>query len=142
MSDRTILAARPTWDETRDQREVAVPLAYLPADVELTDDFPEPLRYDAERLVLAYRGVMSLASYQRLRSLSTDMPFQLALDRLFMASTANRSGRTGRWLTCGGFSLAALVLLGVSLAALSWPSAQQHVEEVLDLLSMSNRTTF
>lgn len=133
MNDRTLRAARPTWDEALGQREVAVPLAYLPADVELAVDFPEPIRYDAERLVLAYRGVMPPGSYQRLRSLSKDLPFQLAVDRLFAASAADRSRQNGRWLTCGGLSLAALVLLGVSLATLSWPSAQQHVEDVLDL---------
>jgi hypothetical protein len=122
----------PTWDEARGEREVSVPLAYLPTDVELADDFPEPIRYDAEKLVLAYRGVMTRASRQRLRGMSKDLPFQLAVDRLFAVAAADRAAQ-GRWFTCGGLSLAVLVLLGISLAALSWPGAHEQVEEVLDL---------
>jgi hypothetical protein len=131
-SSGVVLSRLSAWDRARGQREVSVPLAYLPRDIDFTQEFPEPIRYDADKLKLVYRGVMPSASYHLLRNLSKDLPFQLAIDRLFALSAA-APRRPSRWIACGSLSLAAVVLLGVSLAVLTWPGAQREVEEVLDL---------
>jgi len=74
--------ANLTWAQAAGRPEASVHLACLPEGLSLGDDFPEPLRYDADRQLLIYRGFMTSMSCQYLRSLSTDLVFLSALDEL------------------------------------------------------------
>jgi hypothetical protein len=100
-----------TWSEAAGLPEVSVPLAQLPAGLEIPEDFPEPISFDPQRKRLVYRGFMCAASFQFLQRLNPDWPYRDALYRLFMAS-ANvldrpRAGRRSlRWAVAAGSMIA------------------------------------
>lgn len=75
-----------TWEQCAGLREVSTPLAELPAGVEFPSDFPEPIRFDAARKTLAYRGFMSHTSFMELQKLSNAFAYGRALEALFTAS--------------------------------------------------------
>jgi hypothetical protein len=86
---RTTPQAAPpprTWAACAGLYESEVPLASLDPAVRFDDDYPDPIRYDASRRVLRYRGRMSHASFMRLQVLSNDRSYQRALEQLFVAS--------------------------------------------------------
>jgi hypothetical protein len=76
-----------TWDACAGLHEAQSPLARLDSKVVFGEDYPEPIRYDADRQALRYRGFMSHASYVKLAALSDDREFQTALERLFVATS-------------------------------------------------------
>jgi hypothetical protein len=76
-----------TWDACAGLLEAQSPLAKLDSKVVFGDDYPEPIRYDAERRLLRYRGFMSHATYVKLAALSDDREYQTALERLFVATS-------------------------------------------------------
>ena len=86
-SDSAIAASNRTWDACAGQQEVQAPLARLDSEVVFDSDYSLPIRYDAERRVLRYRGFMSHATYVRLAALSDDREYQTALERLFVATS-------------------------------------------------------
>jgi hypothetical protein len=77
-----------TWGEAAGLPETAARLDRLPPDLGLTDDFPEPLRYDPGAKRLLYRGFMCSSSYAFLRSCCKDLPYLNALDSLFQQTAA------------------------------------------------------
>jgi hypothetical protein len=101
-----------TWSEAAGMPETVAPLPRLPNGVKLSDDFPEPIRYDPDRKRLIYRGFMSSASYRFLHNLSTDPAYVAALDVLFQASAyvldKPAGGRLWRWLVAFGAVAAAI----------------------------------
>src|SRR6185437_1701315 len=74
-----------TWEEAAGTPETFVALPRLPQGLTFTENFPEPIRHDAERKRLIYRGFMCSASYTFLHGLSTDPAYVAALDALFQA---------------------------------------------------------
>jgi len=81
-----------TWGEAAGQPETSARLARLPEGLSFPDDFPEPIRYDAQRQRLVYRGFMASASYRFLHELSGDSDYVTALDVLFEASAYTLDG--------------------------------------------------
>src|SRR4029434_353100 len=75
-----------TWEQCAGQRESEAPLSWPDSSLSFGDDFPEPIRYDAARGVLRYRGLMSHGSFRYLGSLSRDYRYQRALEQLFVAT--------------------------------------------------------
>ena len=131
-------ARRLTWDAAAGLREVWVPIGYLPRGVAFGDDFPAPIRHDAQQQRLWYRGHMTHARYQFLRGLSADLPYQLAIDRLFVASAPvaePSSGRSRFWLAvAGGAAVAALVLAGAIWLSAPGPAGPEPLDDLLELL--------
>jgi hypothetical protein len=76
-----------TWDEAAGLPETAVPLPHLPQGLSIPETLPEPIRYDAERKLLLYRGFMCSASFAFLHALSADTAFLAALDTLYQATS-------------------------------------------------------
>jgi hypothetical protein len=76
-----------TWDACAGLHEAEAPLAHLDGRVVFEEDYPEPIRYDAERKKLRYRGFMSHASYVKLAALCDEREYQAALERLFVATS-------------------------------------------------------
>lgn len=128
-------ARRLTWDAAAGLREAWVPIGYLPRGVEFGDDFPAPIRHDAQQQRLWYRGHMTHARYQFLRGLSADLPYQLAIDRLFVATAPvaePASGRSRTWLAVAGVS--ALVLAGAIWLSAPGPAGPEPLDDFLELL--------
>jgi hypothetical protein len=75
-----------TWAQAAGLPETFSRMDRLPADLELSDNFPEPLRFEASSKRLIYRGFMSSSSYAFLRTCSKDREFLRALDHLFQAT--------------------------------------------------------
>jgi hypothetical protein len=92
-------------------RESEIPLSNLDASIQFDGDYCEPIRYDAARRVLRYRGTMSHASFVHLQALSRDRLYQRALEQLFVASAMppEPSMQAGKWLAVGGLSTALVV---------------------------------
>ena len=67
-----VAGLKRTWDARAGMREAESPLAQLDPSIHFDGEYPEPIRYDAERKVLRYRGPMSHASFVVLRALSDD----------------------------------------------------------------------
>jgi hypothetical protein len=103
-----------TWDACAGLHEVQAPLARLDSKVILDNEYPVPIRYDAERKLLRYRGFMSHATYLKLAALTDDRDYQTALERLFVATspTAEASAWQVPWKALG-----AAVIVVVALAA-------------------------
>lgn len=105
-----------TWAACEGLYESEVPLASLDPAVRFDDDYPDPIRYDASRRVLRYRGRMSHASFMRLQVLSNDRMYQRALEQLFVASAMPPAARipTSRvlWPTLAAGLLVAIVAAG------------------------------
>jgi hypothetical protein len=99
---------RRTWHECAHLHESGVPLARLDPAVRFDDDFPAPIRYDEPRGQLLFRGLMSHASYLHLRSLSSQPEYQLAIERLFLASATPPAARP-KWSVWGGLGAAAAI---------------------------------
>jgi hypothetical protein len=84
------VAASPgkrTWEACAGLHESQAPLARLDNKVVFGNDYPLPIRYDAERKLLQYRGFMSHATYVKLAALCDDRDYQTALERLFVATS-------------------------------------------------------
>jgi hypothetical protein len=92
-------------------RESEIPLSNLDASIQFEGDYCEPIRYDAARRMLRYRGTMSHASFVHLQALSRDRLYQRALEQLFVASAMppEPSMQAGKWLAIGGLSTAVVV---------------------------------
>jgi hypothetical protein len=120
-----------TWQGAAGQREVSVPLMYLPADVELGADFPEPVRFDEVKLTLSYRGLMPHASYDFLLGLSSDLPFQMAIERLFVASSPATVRHESRAKWVAALAAMAAGLLAVWLAVGN-PGRPEPLEELIE----------
>ena len=103
-----------TWDACAGLHEVQSPLAKLDSSVAFGDDYPEPIRFDAERRALRYRGFMSHATYVKLAALSDDRDYQTALERLFVATSPTAATTAWRvpWKSMAGAAAAAIVLAG------------------------------
>jgi len=108
------VARKRTWDACAGLHEVQSPLAKLDCRIVFGDDYPEPIRHDAERKVLRYRGFMAHASYVKLAALSDDREYQTALERLFVATspTAETPAWQVPWRSLAGAAAAAIVLAG------------------------------
>lgn len=105
-----------TWTEAAGLPETSARLESLPPDIEFPDDFPEPIRYDASRKRLVYRGFMTSVSYRFLHGLSPDSDYITALDYLFQASSYTLE-RPSRLATMMPWLLgASLVLVGMVFA--------------------------
>jgi hypothetical protein len=106
-------------------------MAYLPTGVEFGEDFPEPIHYDPVARRLSYRGLMPHASYAYLRGLSVDLPYQMAIERLFVASSppALRRESLTRW---GAAAAAVAATVLVVWIAVSRPGGQQPLEDLID----------
>ncbi len=121
MSDLVAnISRRRTWSDAEGQRESAVPLEILPAGVCFAEDFPEPIRFDAARKQLLYRGFMSYSSFCYLQQLHSDASYAKALDRLFQASTRTPEERSlkrtsGWWLTVLAAAALGIVAIAVML---------------------------
>jgi hypothetical protein len=76
-----------TWDACAGLHEAEAPLAHLDGRVVFGDDYPEPIRYDAERKKLRYRGFMSHSSYVKLAALCDEREYQTALEQVFVATS-------------------------------------------------------
>lgn len=99
-----------TWTEAAGQPEISAQLERLPEDLEFTEDFPEPIRFDPKRQRLVYRGFMTSVSYRFLHALSPDSEYSEAIDYLFQASSyamEPRSGIARAWPWLLGASLLA-----------------------------------
>jgi len=60
----------------------------LPATASFPERLRERLRYDASRGELIYRGFMTKCSYDEISALSDDLEFHLAVERLFVLTSA------------------------------------------------------
>lgn len=104
-----------TWEGREGMREAEVPLAQLDSAVVFGNDYPEPIRYDAARGALRYRGPMSHASFVHLSGLSRERHYQRALEQLFVASAMPPEPAAKSWgkkLVWPAVGTAALVVLG------------------------------
>ena len=107
-----------TWSEAAHLPETAAQLDQLPGGLEFRDEFPEPIRFDAAKRRLVYRGFMCSASYRYLQSLTKDGGYQGALEHLFQATAdtltrakPKRRVRVWPWL------VGAASLIGTTVAA-------------------------
>jgi hypothetical protein len=107
-----------TWEQCAGQRESEAPLSGLDGVVTFGDDFPDPIRYDAARGVLRYRGLMSHGSFRYLGGLSRDYRYQRALEQLFVA-TATPLAAGPSWTTWLGAAAAVVVLLAAAWFGIS-----------------------
>src|SRR5215813_301361 len=90
-----------SWAEAVGLPETSARLSRLPPGLDFPDDFPEPIRFDAARKRLIYRGFMASASYRFLHALSADPGYVAALDQLYRDSSyalKPRSGIRRAWL--------------------------------------------
>jgi hypothetical protein len=106
-----------TWSEAANLPETAARLENLPAGLEFCDDFPEPIRFDAAKRRLVYRGFMCSVSFRYLQALTNDAGYQAALERLFQATSdtlkrnkRKRRGRMWPWLVGAGSLIGAVVV--------------------------------
>ena len=106
-----------TWEQCDGQRESEAPLSELPEGLSFDDSFLEPIRHDAARGVLRYRGLMSHGSFRYLGSLSRDYRYQRALEQLFVATaTPPAAGPAWKVLVIAAAAVIALLLI-IGLAA-------------------------
>ena len=101
-----------TWERAAGQREIFVPLHHFPAHLQFDANFPEPIRYDAAKERLCYRGLMYHGSYSFLRGQSTEANYLIAIDQLYlMSSTPPKKHHYVAWGSAisAGVALAALV---------------------------------
>ena len=102
-----------TWGEAAGLPETAARLDRLPADLDLADDFPEPIHFDPAGKKLVYRGFMSSSSYAFLRDRCKDLAYLRALDVLFQQTARCRrppprsSKRSWWWLAAVGVAVMA-----------------------------------
>ena len=106
-----------TWAEAAGLAETAVRLERLPAGVEFSEDFPEPIRFDPRRNRLVYRGFMTSNSYRFLHGQSSDLAYLAALDALFLDSSYTMAGASPRGKAWWGLVGAAFV---AAAAAVAW----------------------
>jgi len=111
------IAANPpkrTWDACAGLHEAQAPLARLDPKVVFGDDYPFPIRFDAERKVLRYRGFMSHATYVKLAALCDERDYQTALERLFVATspTVEAPVRQVPWKAIAAGAVAVVVMVG------------------------------
>lgn len=101
-----------TWDRAAGQREISVSLHHFPAQLKFDDSFPEPIRYDAAKERLCYRGLMYHGSYSYLRGQSTEANYLIAIDQLYsLSSTPPKKHHYVAW--------ASAISAGVAIAALA-----------------------
>jgi hypothetical protein len=111
-----------TWGEASGLPESAARLDRLPPDLTLSDDFPEPIRYDPGAKRLVYRGFMCSSSYAYLRTCCKDLHYLNALDSLFQQTAASLGAkrkqvkkRPWRWLlavaAAGAAAIAAWIMM-------------------------------
>ena len=105
-----------TWGEAAGLPETAARLDRLPADLALTEDFPEPLHFDPGAKRLLYRGFMCSSSYAFLRTCCKDLHYLNALDSLFQQTAGALGARRKqsqshpwRWVLAAGVAGAAAV---------------------------------
>ena len=107
------IPTKRTWDACAGLHEAQAPLARLDSKVVFGNDYPFPIRYDAERKLLQYRGFMPHAAYVKLAALSDDRDYQTALERLFVATspTAIAPARQVPWkgIAAAAVAIASLV---------------------------------
>ena len=115
-----------TWDARAGMREVESLLAQLDPSIRFDADYPEPIRYDTTRKVLRYRGPMSHASFVVLRALSDDRQYQLAMERLFVATSipAAKPRSLIPWMGGGAAAVVVLAAGGFGLSRLGHQDAQ------------------
>lgn len=82
-----------TWSQAAGKMEVAAKLERLPEGVEFPEGFPEPIKWDAERKELMYRGFMTAMSFEFLRQLSTDLLYLAALNSVNIQSSGAIMGK-------------------------------------------------
>ena len=82
-----------TWSEAAGLPETAARMDQMPPDLALSDDFPEPLRYDPGTKRLVYRGFMCSSSYAFLRSCCRDLRYLNALDSLFQQTASTLAAK-------------------------------------------------
>jgi hypothetical protein len=104
-----------TWDEAAGLPETSARLKRLPEGLHFPDDFPEPIRFDARRRRLLYRGFMRLSSHTFLRGCSPDPAYLKALERLFQDSTFGLADSPSR--NAFGWWLAGAVCLALAAVA-------------------------
>lgn len=101
-----------TWEKAAGQREIFVPLHHFPPQLKFDDQFPEPIRYDAAKERLCYRGLMYHGSYSYLRNQCTDANYLIAIDQLYqLSSTPPKQRHLAAWASAisAGIAIAALV---------------------------------
>lgn len=101
-----------TWDRAAGQREIFVPLHHYPTQLKFDADFPEPIRYDAAKERLSYRGLMYHGSYSFLRNQCADANYLMAIDQLYLlSSTPPKKHHYAAWASAisAGVAIAALV---------------------------------
>ena len=81
-------AVNVRWNDAEGRPQIAASLAELPEGVDFDDGFPEPIRFDAERGRLLYRGFMATSSYRFLLAQSHDLDYLRAINELSNKSTA------------------------------------------------------
>jgi hypothetical protein len=128
------LCRQVTWQGAAGQREVSVPLVYLPVEIDLGPDFPEPVRFDEVKLTLSYRGLMPHSSYDYLRALSGDLPYQMAIERLFVASSpvAVRNESRAKWIAAGAAVAAGLLAVWLFVGNPGRPEPLKELIESFD----------
>jgi hypothetical protein len=85
-----------TWLEAAGEREVSAPMDRLPATIQFPADFPEPIRYDATRKLLQYRGFMPHYSFVELQKMSNELDYLTSLERIF-ADSAHPTDTHSSW---------------------------------------------
>jgi hypothetical protein len=86
MRPSVISKKRPESSDAGDGRVQSVPLERLPEGFELPAGLAGKMWFDCGGKVLAYRGFMSKATFDRLELLSDYAGYQRALEDLFRAS--------------------------------------------------------
>lgn len=115
--DTSRVAGPRTWDSCAALPQAEVPLAELAEDLCLDDRCGEPIRFLADRALLAYRGRMSHASFVHLQELSRDRRYHRALEALFVATSMTEAPPAGRQFGWWAAGAAAALLVG---ALLGW----------------------
>lgn len=100
------------WEAAVGKHETSAALERLPAGVNLSA-VDEPIRFDATRRQLVYRGFMCHGSYLYLRHLSDDLAYLAALDQLYVQSAQRDSSRRGTAVLTAAL---AVVAAGLTLA--------------------------
>jgi hypothetical protein len=103
-----------TWLAAVGEHEVSTILERLPSGVQFDENFPEPIRYDATKRTLHYRGFMPHYSFVELQKLSNELDYLQALERLF-AESANPTVPTSKintWLLLTPAAILSLLIVG------------------------------
>jgi hypothetical protein len=115
--DTSRIASPRTWDSCAALSQAEVPLVELAEGLCLDDRCGEPIRFLADRGLLAYRGRMSHASFVHLQGLSRDRRYHRALEALFVATSMTAAPPAGRHFGWWAAGVAAALLVG---ALLGW----------------------